>query len=475
MKTIKSVIRSLGRSPLKSFLTLFTVGLGVGVLVFVLSISETFTKKIKDELENRGMIVNLANAEYSTTGLEPVRPPQFDEKLTSIIKSEITGVQNVASVSNPFWNEFIYDQKQYRIRNVIGSTDEYAPLTGMKLVAGEFFNAEDVTKGNKKAIISRSLAEMIFGSAENALGKQVKPPAPQTVVVNQRTTNNGTTTTVTTTSPTGVTTTQRSTGQNNQNNQNRQNRNRMGGDRFSLPTFTITGVFEDFSELKRKSYGLGDMVIPYTAMLPSGENMQMMLRFMQSTTIMSVKGRTMEQVESQLRSVLSREYGRDVKLYVWEGTIRGDSNVLAETRQSLNTFSLVVNLLGFLLLITGSIGILSIMLVEILGKTRDIALERAMGAAKSNILREYFTRSVVITFISVAFGIILSLVFAQPLKEIILPVFASVGDIASGGTIITPLAILIGSATALVIGGVFGVLPLFATLQTGISDGLREV
>jgi ABC-type antimicrobial peptide transport system permease subunit len=429
-------------------------------LIFVLSISETFTQKIKDELENQGMIINLANAEYTATGLEPVRPPQFDEKLTSIIKSEITGVQNVALISNPFWNEFIYDQKQYRIRNVVGSTEEYSSLTGMKLVSGTFFTADDVTKGNKIALISKSLAEMLFGSAEKAIGKQVKPPAPQIVVRNQNqtaTANNSTT-----------------QGSGTQN-QNRQNRNWMGGERFSLPTFTITGVFDDFSELKRKSYDLADMVIPYTSMLPSGQNAQMMQRFMQSTTIMIVKGRTIDQVESQLHSVLSREYGNDVKLYVWEGTIRGDSNVLAETRQSLNTFSLVVNLLGFLLLITGSIGILSIMLVEILGKTRDIALERAMGAAKNNILREYFTRSVVITLISVVFGIILSLVFAQPLKDIVLPIFTTVGDIVKTGTIITPVAILIGSATALVTGGVFGVLPLFATLQTGISEGLREV
>jgi len=445
MKTIKSVIRSLQRAPLKSFLTLLTVGLGVGVLIFALSISQTFSRRIKAELQNEGLILNLANAEYKDGEMERVRPPEFDENLIRIVKAEISGVQYAAPVTNAAWNQFIADQKHFRIRNAIGSSEEYEKITGMQIIAGAFFTADDVEKGNKYAVVSRSLAEMLFGSAGDAVGKTIKPPAPEMVILRR------------------------------DGNSNRGNQNRIGSSRFTIPTFTITGVYENFSELKRKSYGLADMVLPYTSIMPAGMNRQMAGRFLMSTIMISFKDRTLAQAESQLQSVLTREYGEDIKLYVWEGTPGGDANVLEETRQSLNTFSLVVNLLGFLLLITGSIGILSIMLVEVLGKTRDIALERAMGAAKVMIIREYFIRSITITALSVLFGIILSLIFAQPLKEIVLPVFNTLGAAGTGGSVITPEAILISTVSALCIGGVFGILPLFATLQAGITEGLREV
>ena len=458
MKTIKSVIRSLQHAPLKSFLTLFTVGLGVGVLIFALGISQTFSRRVKAELEKDGLILNVANAEYKDNDMERVRPPQFDENLVSIIKKEISGVQYVAPITGAFWNEFIAGKEQYRIRSAVGSSEDYAKITGMKMIAGNFFTAEDVEKGNRNAVITRSLAEILFGSPENAIGKTITPPAPQ-IVVTRQSSNTGT----------------RNSTSGNQGNNRSQRQNWLGGERFSLPTFTITGVYEDFSELKRKSYGLGDMVMPYTSLFPAGMNQAMARRFLMSTVMMSVKDRTLVQVESQLRSVLSREYGDDVKIFVWEGTPNGNANVLEETRQSLSTFSVVVNILGFLLLITGSIGILSIMLVEVLGKTRDIALERAMGAAKGIIVREYFVRSVTITFISVLFGIILVLIFARPLKEIVLPVFSNLGTIGQGGSVITPEAILISTVSALCIGGIFGILPLFATLQAGITEGLREV
>ena len=140
----------------------------------------------------------------------------------------------------------------------------------------------------------------------------------------------------------------------------------------------------------------------------------------------------------------------------------------------MNIFTLVVNILGFVLLITGSIGILSIMLVEILARTKEISLERALGASKSTIIREYFARAITLSLLSSAIGIILSIIFARPLTQLLLPLFATMGITEATGGVLNPFAILIGTGVALVIGGVFGVFPVFTTLKTGIAEGIRE-
>ena len=79
MRTIRSVLTGLARSPVKSFVTLSTVGLGVGVLIFALSISGAFSRLVSDQLERGGLVVMVANVERDEDGaLQQVRPPQFD-------------------------------------------------------------------------------------------------------------------------------------------------------------------------------------------------------------------------------------------------------------------------------------------------------------------------------------------------------------------------------------------------------------
>ncbi len=65
MKALRSVAGSLARNPIKSLLTLLTVGLGVAVLIMALSLSSAFAGILSGELEGEGIIVTLVNAEYT--------------------------------------------------------------------------------------------------------------------------------------------------------------------------------------------------------------------------------------------------------------------------------------------------------------------------------------------------------------------------------------------------------------------------
>jgi putative ABC transport system permease protein len=134
----------------------------------------------------------------------------------------------------------------------------------------------------------------------------------------------------------------------------------------------------------------------------------------------------------------------------------------------------VVNLLGFILLVTGSIGILSIMLVEVLGKHRQIAIERALGASGQIVMREYFTRSLILSALSAAVGVALAIAFAGPLKSLVLPIFNGISAADLGSNVITPMAVGIGVASALIVGGVFGVFPVLPALRANIAEGMRE-
>ena len=469
MKTIRSVLSSLARSPLKSTLTLLTVGLGVGVLIFALSISAAFTKLFKRQLEQDGIVVMVANAEINkdTGEMEIIRPPQFDGKVMDVLKTDVAGVKAVSPVSGGlgegmgggFFNQIAAEAGTYRIRSVTSTNDEYAKLMGLDFVAGSFFTAEDVKSGARKVAISRTLAEILYGSADAALNQVMKPPAPTVVRTIQ--------------SPTA----QANQGgqQGGQGGQGGQTRD-FGAERraFVMPTFTVVGVFKDVGELQRTSYGVGDLIMPYTGMLPQGINVEMIQRFMLTNIALRVQGSSLKTVEAQVRSALAQQYGQDVKVEVWEGTPGGQTATLEEARSTVATFSLVVNLLGFVLLVTGSIGILSIMLVEVLGRSREIALERAIGASRRIIAREYFTRSMLLSALSAIIGVALALALSAPLKRLVLPIFSGVSSADLSGNVITIGAIGIGVGAALLVGGVFGVFPVIPALRTNIAEGMRE-
>jgi ABC-type antimicrobial peptide transport system permease subunit len=356
-----------------------------------------------------------------------------------------------------FFNQIVAGSGTYRIRSVTTTNEQYAKLMNLELVAGSFFTADDVKAGAKKVVISKSLAEILYGSAEAAVGQIMRPPTPAaittqtTVVIRQNAGGQG-----------GA----QRTGQTRE----------FGPERraFVMPSFTVSGVFKDVGELQRTSYGVGDLIMPYTGMLPPDINIEMIQRFMLTNIALRVQGSSLKTVEAQVHSALAQQYGDKVSVEVWEGTPGGQSSTLEQARSTVATFSLVVNLLGFVLLVTGSIGILSIMLVEVLGRSREIALERALGASRRTIVREYFTRSMLLSALSAVVGLILSVVLAAPLKHLVLPIFNGVSSADISGSVITVWAAAIGVGAALLVGGVFGVFPVIPALRTNIAEGMRE-
>jgi putative ABC transport system permease protein len=141
----------------------------------------------------------------------------------------------------------------------------------------------------------------------------------------------------------------------------------------------------------------------------------------------------------------------------------------------VNIFTIAVNILGIVLLVISSLGIFSIMVVEALGKRRDIALERAIGASQGVVVREFWTWSTSLSCIGAVLGIVLALVLAKPVLGSLAPLVGEVGDDFAKAAGIQAGAIFAGLALALGCGGVLGLLPALSAVKGNISETLREV
>ena len=441
MQTIRSILASLAHTPLKSSITLATVGLGVGVLIFALSISSAFTRLISENLERDGRVVMVANAWWDADGaLQYVKPFEFDRQVIGALLHGVSGARAASPVMQTSWTDFQAAGVTYQFRSVLGVGESYLDVMSLELVLGSPITAAMMTTGERQALVSATLAELLFGSPVEALGQTIRAPMPEISI--------------------------------------------QGGDELPSsalamlrdllsPSFTVRGVFTDPGELQRRAYGIADMLVPATAVLP-GEATDFMDGFVMSHIALLVEGSEFATIESQVRAALAQQYGDDAAVVVWEGQPTGASADLDEARSTVRTFSLVVNLLGFVLLVTGCVGILSITVVEMLGRTRQIAIARAFGASKGRILREFMARSLIMMSAASVIGVALSLFLSGPLTDLVVPIFRGVTRADLSGTVISPAGVLIGVASAFGVGGLLGILPVFSALAAPIAEGIRD-
>lgn len=88
------------------------------------------------------------------------------------------------------------------------------------------------------------------------------------------------------------------------------------------------------------------------------------------------------------------------------------SQIVEMTNEITNTFSIFLAAIAAISLIVGGIGIMNIMLVSVVERTREIGVRKALGATPGTIQGQFLVESITLTllggFLGLAFGTILS-------------------------------------------------------------------
>jgi len=244
---------------------------------------------------------------------------------------------------------------------VVGTVADYAIVTDLDIQFGEFFTAEQVESNASVVVIGYTVAADLFGSADTAVGQNV---------------------------------------------------------RINNNTFQVVGVLE---ESGGAGFGSNDNRTYVPIQVAQGRLFNAdRYRGSYSVSAISLQVATAEGMDAaalRIEQVLRMRHGLGADDEN-DFTISNQADLLATLSTVTGTLTILLGSIGGISLLVGGIGIMNIMLVSVTERTREIGLRKAVGAHNSDILLQFLIEALVLCAIGGMIGIGISYGLAFGLSQL---------------------------------------------------------
>jgi putative ABC transport system permease protein len=152
-------------------LTALGMVIGTASLILVVTIGMTGKQYVLNQIQSIG--ANLIDAEYQGGEQRNVTPDLLTVDDMYAVLQQVPGIV-AASPVVPLDDHIPIGGGKERDLRTLGVFPEYTQVRNLVVLSGRFFDAQDEQARNKVGVMQQKIAEEIYGSVENAIGKTVK-------------------------------------------------------------------------------------------------------------------------------------------------------------------------------------------------------------------------------------------------------------------------------------------------------------
>jgi putative ABC transport system permease protein len=225
--------------------------------------------------------------------------------------------------------------------------------------------------------------------------------------------------------------------------------------------FQVVGVYAPISLglLGGLAGGSADLInIPYTAYhhLPGSQ-----IEYLQ---VWAKPGESTAAVIDEVQGILKHLHGPHAAFEAQDFTQQ-----VSQFQAVIEAIAIGISAIGFIALVVGGIGVMNIMLVSVVERTREIGIRKAIGASRRDIIWQFLTEAIAITLIGGAVGTLLGVGSALLVNAVV------INKLSSQPVAINWLVILATSVTFSVLVGIFfGTYPATRAAALSPIDCLRH-
>lgn len=392
---------SVSGNKMRSFLTVLGIVIGVMAVVIMVAVGETVQKQITDQFSSLGTNTIMIRAGAAQTG--GVRTGNR-QTLTMDDAQFIAKLPDVAAVT-PVQNsgaQVVYGNKNWAT-SMVGVYPDYTAVQNVEIEYGTFFDQSAVRNASTYAVIGPTTAEEL-GMPTNPVGEVIRVQNTPFVII-------------------GVT--------------------KAKGD-------SAMGSQDDM------------IIIPVTTLKKRLQGS----RFPNSVSVIALKlyddadnNVAIEQITALLRQrhKLKDDVADDFQIM--------DMKQIMETMQTVTGYlKLLLIAIAAVSLLVGAIGIMNMMLVSVAERTREIGIRKAIGAREKQIIIQFLSESILISFIGSMAGLLLGVGLSQ-----------GVGRLWLGYNVpFSAWPVMVSVTVAVVVGLASGVFPALKASKLNPIDSLRH-
>ncbi|NOX89587.1 MAG: FtsX-like permease family protein [Calditrichaeota bacterium] len=353
-ENIRIAVTQIRTGKMRSLLTTLGIMIGIGTVIFIVSILEGYNRSIERELNVLGANTFQVQREEVFTGIQIGRRKRkerkrLDKELADAIRKNADLIQAVGAEVWEFNVMVKYKEKSTNpVMTLAGAQPEFFPTNGYSVREGRALTYEDIRSNRKVIVIGIDVVEKLF-PFEDPLGKKVKVKGKK---------------------------------------------------------FEVIGVLEKMGSRTFGESRDNRIIIPITTF----EDMLGKKRSC-NLTVMVKKGADMQAAMDQVIGVLRKERKippgkeNDFSIFTNETLIQSFNNIAGKIK-------IGAIFLGLISLLVGSIGVMNIMLVTVTERTREIGIRKAVGARKSAILFQFLIEAVALCFVGGIIGMSLGFILA---------------------------------------------------------------